>query len=190
MKCWKFNTIRGFLCFLQTMKKISELCMNINFTVEPFNMNEAENLTWSSFAKKKKISSACWMNFDSSTYRINMYPWQKSSGYWSIPQIPKMIIVDVNGQPTYIQVIDASLPITNRTCKDISISANKNIPYIYVLKNNKYEIETIENIMKEVRELIIHYLLSLIDQENCVDIESLSNDDFLKYLELHKMVII
>lgn len=174
----------------ETMRKFSEFYIDIHFIIEPFNMNGVENLTWSSFGKTKKISSSCWMNFNSSSCLINMYSWEKSSGYRLIPQIPKMIIVDIEEKSNYIQVIEASLPINNRLCKKIYISANKDMTYIYVLKENRYEIETIENVMKEVREAIISYSLNLLHQADCVDVKTIETEDYLKYVELHKMLII
>lgn len=178
--------------FNETIQTMSKFYLEINYIVEPFNMNGFENLTWSFFRKTKQTSRKSWINFDTHSYRMRLYPWKKTYPIQSGSQKPKMIIIDDLGKYSYIPVIEVSFPINDIKSKKVCISADKSFPYIYILKNGHYEMESIEHVMNEIRDSIIYYSLSIMKKENYIDLDldnfsTLSTNDFLQYVNLHRM---
>lgn len=178
--------------FNETIQTMSKFYLEINYIVEPFNMNGFENLTWSFFRKTKQTSRKSWINFDTHSYHMRLYPWKKTYPVCCGSQKPKMIIIDDLGKSTYIPVIEVSFPINDTKSKKVCISADKSFPYIYILKNGHYEMESIEDVMNEIRNPIMYYSLSIMKKENYIDLDldnfsTLSTNDFLQYVNLHRM---
>lgn len=178
--------------FKETIQTMSKFYLELNYIVEPFNMNGFENLTWSFFRKTKKTSRKSWINFDTHSYQMKLYPWKKTYPVCCGSQKPKMIIINDRGQSTYIPVIEVSFPINDTKSKKVCISTDKQFPYLYLLKNSHYEIESIENVMNEIKTSIMYYSLSIMKKENYIDLDfdnfsTLSSTEFLQYVSLHRM---
>lgn len=178
--------------FKETIQTMSKFYLELNYIVEPFNMNGFENLTWKFFGKTKKTAKKSWINFDTHSYLMRLYPWKKTYPVCCGSQKPKMIIVDDMGSSVYIPVIEVGFPINDTKSKKVCISADKSFPYIYLLKNGNYEIESIENVMNEIRDPIMYYSLCIMKKENYIDLDisnfsTLSITDFLQYVSLHRM---
>lgn len=178
--------------FNEIIQTMSNFYLDLNYIVEPFDMSGFENLTWSFFRKTKQTSKKSWINFDTHSYYMTLYPWKKSYPVYCGSQKPKMIIIDGMGKPTYIPVIEIAFPLNDTKSKKVSISVDKQFPYLYLLKNGHYEIESIEYVMNEIRDSIMYYSLCIMKKENYIDLDldnfsTFSTNDFLQYVNLHRM---
>lgn len=180
--------------YQSTLMQLSNLYTSLSFAVKPLETDKADNLTWSSYCKTKRTTETkCWTNFDELHYCVNLYPWKKNILHLTVSQKIKMIVIEHEGAHKYIPVLETSLPLNDIKRTKICISLDKEIPNIYLFKNDSYKIETIDKILNNVNKSIRYYSFNIMNRNyktaiSKTELTELSVDDFLKYVALHEMI--
>lgn len=179
--------------YQSTINTLSDFYQALAFTVEPIEIENIENFSWSTFLKRRTDGVKNWENFDHFYYNFKLYPWKKKVINLAVTQIIKMIIVDDEGTKKYIPVMETSVPLNESKRTKICISLDKDFANIYVLKKNGvYEIETMENILKMINKGIRNYIFNILYQRYQIEISksdfaTLNMERYSKYVTLNEM---